>query len=166
MELDEYSEDLQFIFEFPLNTQPLKIDAVIIKKSRDIVIRKNIASIFRKENIVEYKSPDDYISVSDFYKVYGYACLYASFEKIPITSLTISFVGSRYPEKLLKHLETVRRYQAEENSPGIFTVRGDIIPIQIIDSRSLSADENLWLRNLSNSLDAFSIMKVKAMYGK
>jgi len=78
MELDEYSQDLEFISEFPLNTQPLKIDVVIIKKSRDIAIEKNIASIFRKENIIEYKSPDDYVSVDDFYKVYGYACLYSS----------------------------------------------------------------------------------------
>ena len=38
MELDEYSQDLQFISEFPLNTQPLKIDVVIIKKSRDVMM--------------------------------------------------------------------------------------------------------------------------------
>jgi len=57
--------------------------------------------------LLEYKSPDDYISISDFYKVYGYACLYASFEKIEITRLTISFVASRHPGKLLKHLENV-----------------------------------------------------------
>jgi len=56
MELDEYSRDLQFTSEFPLNTRPLKIDVVIIKKSRDVVIKKNIAAIFRKENIVEYKN--------------------------------------------------------------------------------------------------------------
>jgi len=30
------------------------------------------------------------VSVADFYKVYAYACLYASFNKVPITSLTIS----------------------------------------------------------------------------
>ena len=53
MELDEYSQDLQFTSEYPLNTKPLQIDVVIIKKSRDVVIEKNIASIFRKENIVE-----------------------------------------------------------------------------------------------------------------
>jgi len=53
MELDEYSQYLQFIPEYPLNTRPLQIDVVIIKKSRDVAIEKNIASIFRKENIVE-----------------------------------------------------------------------------------------------------------------
>ncbi len=28
--------------------------------------------IFRTYNIIEYKSPDDYLSINDFYKVYGY----------------------------------------------------------------------------------------------
>ena len=55
MELDEYSQYLQFIAEYPLTTKPLQIDVVIIKKSRDVPIEKNIASIFRKENIIEYK---------------------------------------------------------------------------------------------------------------
>jgi hypothetical protein len=115
----------------------------------------------REANLLEYKSPEDYISASDFYKVYGYACLYASFERIPITNLTVSFVESHNPEKLLKHLETVRKYKIEENSSGIYTIIGDIFPIQIIDSCRLSADENLWLKNLSNSLDPFSVIQVK-----
>ena len=61
MELDEYRNVLQFISEYQLNTEPLKIDVVIIKKSRDIPIKKNIAAIFRKENIIEYKSPEAFI---------------------------------------------------------------------------------------------------------
>jgi hypothetical protein len=97
MELDEYSQDLQFIAEYPLNTAPLRIDVVIIKKSRDVPIEKNIASIFRKDNIIEYKNPQDYVSVDDFYKVYGYACLYQSLNKADMKELTISFVESRYP---------------------------------------------------------------------
>ena len=66
MELEEYRHELQFIPEYPLNTDPLRIDVVIIKKSQDVPIEKNIASIFQKENIVEYKSPNDYVSVNDF----------------------------------------------------------------------------------------------------
>ncbi|MDR2606849.1 MAG: hypothetical protein LBC57_00530 [Treponema sp.] len=34
---------------------------------------------------------------------------------------------------------------------------GDIIPIQIIDSRELSEGENLWLRNLDNRLNVEGI---------
>jgi len=124
------------------------------------VIEKNIAAIFREVNILEYKSPDDYISVAGFYKVYGYACLYASFEKVPVTNMTISFVESRYPRELLGHLRKIRGYKVAETSPGIYTVKGDILPIQIIDNRKLSAEENLWLRDLDNKLEAWEAARL------
>ena len=85
MELDEYRDILEFYPEYQLTSEPLRIDCVVIKKVKDVQIEKNIASIFREIKLIEYKSPDDYISVDDFYKVYAYACLYASFEKIPVT---------------------------------------------------------------------------------
>jgi hypothetical protein len=160
MELEEYSQDLEFISEYPLNTHPLRIDVVIIKKSRDIVIEKNIASFFRKENILEYKSPGDYVSVEDFYKVYGYACLYSALNKVEIKDLTLGFVESRYPRELLAHLREVRGYTVEERWPGIYIVTGDILPIQIIDSRKLSADENIWLKDLDNKLDAPEMRRI------
>jgi hypothetical protein len=162
LELDEYSRDLQFIPEHPLNTEPLRIDVVIIKKSKDVPIGKNIASIFRKENIIEYKSPEDYVSVEDFYKVYGYACLYQSLNKADIRELTISFVESRYPRELLSHLHEERGYTVEEKQPGIYLVKGDILPIQVIDSRKLSEDENIWLRDLSNKLDMPELQRIAA----
>ncbi|MDR0313364.1 MAG: hypothetical protein LBI14_07180 [Treponema sp.] len=135
MELEEYSDNLEFIFEYQLNTEPLRIDVVIIKNPKDIPIKKNIAAIFRKENIVEYKSPEDYVSVEDFYMVYGYACLYAALKKVDITELTLTFVESRYPKKLLEHLQGVRKYSVEEKPSGIYSIKGDILPIQIIESR-------------------------------
>ena len=125
-----------------------------------MVIKKNIASIFRTWNILEYKSPDDYISVDDFYKVYGYACLYASLEKVPITDLTITFIEGRYPEKLLDHLKNVRGFTVEETGNGIYNIKGDILPMQIIDNRRLQAEENIWLKNLSNRLDAFELSRM------
>ena len=106
------------------------------------------------------KCPDDYVSVEDFYKVYGYACLYAPFEKIPITNLTITFVESRYPRKLIEHLENIRGYKVEETSSGIYTVYGDILPMQLIDSRLLSAAENLWLNGLSKQLDPLEVIYI------
>jgi hypothetical protein len=35
----------------------------------------------------------------------------------------------------------------------MYTVSGDTIPIQVIDSRCLQTDENLWLKSLSNKLN-------------
>jgi hypothetical protein len=160
MELRDYEDALEFHPEYQLTSEPLRIDCVIIKKAKDIVIKKNIGAIFRDWNLLEYKSPEDYVSVTDFYKVYGYACLYASFNKAAITGLTISFVESRYPQKLLNHLKTERKYTVEETCPGIYTVSGDILPIQVIDSRKLSAKENLWLKSLNNEHNGYTIDRV------
>ncbi|GHU02798.1 hypothetical protein FACS1894147_05510 [Spirochaetia bacterium] len=165
LELADYKDVLQFISEYQLTTEPLRIDVLIIKKPPDVVIEKNIAAIFRAVNIVEYKSPGDYVSVDDFYKVYGYACLYASLNKAAITDLTLTFVESRYPRELLAHLRDVRGYEVAENQPGIYTVigpavRGDILPVQVIDSRKLSAEENIWLKDLSNKLDVPEIRRI------
>jgi len=154
MELDEYRQDLQFISEYSLTTEPLRIDVVIIKKSRDVIIEKNIASIFRKENIVEYKSPDDYLAVKDFLKVYAYANLYAVITPgVEFADITLTFVESRYPCELLEYLQKERGYTVEEKWPGIYIVRGDVLPIQIIDNRRLSGEENIWLKDLDNKLE-------------
>ena len=160
LELEDYQDSLEFYPEFQLTAAPLQIDCVVVKKKADVVIKKNIAAIFREVNLLEYKSPDDYVSVDDFYKVYGYTCLYASLEKVPVTSMTVSFVETRHPRELLVHLQKTRGYSVEENSPGIYTVVGDILPIQIIDSRQLSPDENLWLKGLRNKLEPGEIQRV------
>ena len=152
MELEEYQNILEFHAEYQLTSEPLKIDCVVIKKTRNIRIKKNIAAIFRKWNIVEYKSPGDYISVADFYKVYAYACLYVALNDISVTDLTITFIENRFPRKLITHLSEVRGYIIDEISIGVYNVTGDILPIQIIDRKKLSLKENLWLKGLSDRL--------------
>ena len=145
LELDEYEKELSFVFEHPLTTRPLKIDVMIIKKARDVRIDKNIAQIFRAVNLVEYKSPGDYVSVDDFLKVHGYASyLYASMERgVDITDITLTFVESRHPRNLLDYLREKRGFAVEKKRPGVYSADGDTLPIQIIDNMELSADENL-----------------------
>ena len=169
LELEAYKDVLEFIPELQLTTEPLRIDCVVIKKKKEVKIKKSIGAIFRTWNLIEYKSPDDYVSVMDFYKVYGYACIYTFLNEIPITDLTITFVESHHPRKLIKHLETVRRYTVAKTSAGVYTVEGDIFPIQIIDSRELSAEDCVWLKNLDNELNhsAVELISIKiAQQGK
>ena len=166
MELEDYKDSLEFHSEFQLTTEPLKIDCVIIKKAKNVIINKNFASIFRDVNLLEYKNPDDYISVDDFYKVYAYACLYASFEKTPMTRMTISFIQSRKPRKLINHLEKIRGYTVDKASFGIYTVKGDILPIQIVDNRQLTAEDNLWLKGLSKRLDPNMMVRLGDAIGR
>jgi hypothetical protein len=111
---------------------------------------------------VEYKSPEDHISVKDFYHVYGYAGIYQSLKENDIKEITLTFVGSKKPRELLAHLEKERGYEVEEKWPGIYIISGDILPIQIIDNRKLSEDENLWLRDLDNRLNKQDMRKIIA----
>ena len=161
MELDEYRDALEFKHEHPLTSDPLKIDVVIIKKIDDISIRKNIAAVFRKDNILEYKSPGKTLSVKEFYHAYAYVCLYQSLEKgADIRDMTLTFVRSGYSRELIRHLTEERMYTVEERLPGIYNVSGDILPIQIVDNRKLSEAENLWLKELDNKLGAAQIQRV------
>ena len=78
IELEEEREYLSFENEHQLGTKPKEIDVLIIKKDGTHPIHKNIGRIFRRHNLIEYKSPADSLNIDDFYKVYGYACFYKS----------------------------------------------------------------------------------------
>ena len=158
MELFDYRDSLEFKYEYQLTSEPLRIDILVIKKPKNLIIDKNIARMFRSDNILEYKSPSDYLSVKDFFKVYAYANLYAAITPgVDLADITITFVTNRYPRKLLHYLANVRSYTVNETSPGIYYVTGDYISIQIIESRKLPAEENLWLNSLRNDLKAENV---------
>jgi hypothetical protein len=154
LELIDYKNSLQFNYEYQLTTEPLRVDLLIIKKPPDLTIEKNIARIFRSDNILEFKSPGDYLSVKDFLKVYAYACLYAAITpETEFSGITLTLVEQRHPRELINYLTGERSYGVEESSPGIYTVKGDYLPIQIIETKRLPVEENLWLRSLTNDLE-------------
>jgi len=157
VELQEDAEHLTFENEHFISKKPMQIDVLIVKKEEEHYIIKNIGRIFRKHNIFEYKGPSDYISIDDFYKVYGYACFYKSDgRKVngrKITEITISFVSKGYPRKLMKHLKKLRKYEIKKKFKGIYYITGDILPIQFIIQNQLSKEENLWLKSLTDNLE-------------
>ncbi|MDR2483394.1 MAG: hypothetical protein LBD08_07170 [Treponema sp.] len=118
LELDEYRSCLEFETEHQLTAEPLRIDMLIIKKRPEIIIRKNIGVIFRQDNVIEFKSPDDYISVDDFYKTMAYCYLYAAIERIPVTRLSLTLAWSGYPRNAAEHGWEVR----ERESGKVFYV--------------------------------------------
>ena len=95
--------------------------------------------------------------MDDFYKVYGYTCFYKAdaryVNSIHADELTITFVAEKYPRKMIEHLKKFKKYRVEEEEKGIYYVYGDLIPIQILITRKLSAEENLWLKSLTNKLN-------------
>ena len=156
IEFAEEAKLLTFENEHQLSKKPLEIDVLIVKKNAEVQIKKNIGRIFRKYNIFEYKSPEDYLSIDDFYKVYGYANLYKSdtprVDLIKSDEITISFVCEKRPEKLLKHLRQERQLDIMRVEEGIYYIEGAYFPIQLLVTAELSRESNFWLRNLTNRL--------------
>ncbi|GHU92324.1 hypothetical protein FACS189479_00890 [Spirochaetia bacterium] len=154
LELEAYKDVLEFKYEYQLTTEPLRIDTLIVKKPENVTIDKNFARLFKAENLIEFKSPDDYLSVKDFYKLYAYACLYAAITpEVDVSAITLTFIETKYPRELVKHLQEIRNYIIEETWPGIYHVSGDFFPIQILESKKLSPSDNIWLKSLNNGLD-------------
>jgi len=69
LELEPYKDILEYVNEKTLTKKSLQIDLLVIKKRADVKIENPIGEIFRAVNILEYKSPTDYVSIDDFYKV-------------------------------------------------------------------------------------------------
>lgn len=169
--LREEMKFLEMHEEFPLSRKPPQIDVLIIKKLRTVTIHKAIGRIFRKHNIIEYKAPGDYLSINDFYKVYGYTCFYQSntdkIKEIDPEDITITFACSHYPREMLLHLEKTRGIWAEYQDKGIYYLTGDAIPMQLLLTHKLDQDENYWLQNLRTDLKAGGeIREIVARYEK
>jgi hypothetical protein len=154
LELEPYQDSLEFIPEYQLTAEPLAIDVVIVKKAPDLVIEKNIARIFRRINILEYKSPDDYFSIPDFYKTLSYAFLYAALNKTAMEDMTLTILETRHPRELFKYLGKGPGGGITESAPGICQIAGYPLSIQVIESKKLPFEENLWLRGLTKDLNA------------
>ena len=156
IELQEDAGRLEFKAEHTLGSEPVRVDLLIIKKTDDRPLKKRIGKIFRTHNIVEYKSPGHSLTIDAFYKACGYVNLYKAVtggaDEIKITDMTLTFACSRYPGKLISHLENVRGYSVSEAAPGVYYVNGDIIPIQIILIHKLPEEESRWLRSLTNRM--------------
>lgn len=156
LELAESRENLIFEKEYNLNTKPLELDLLVIKKETDAEIKNEIGKFFRKHNIMEYKSPRDSLDIDVLYKVLGYACLYKSYGKtldaVKAEDVTVSLVRHTKPQKLFRHLRekgiSYRKY-----ADGIFYLEGLAFPVQILITREIGKKEHTWLRSLSENMD-------------
>lgn len=163
IELQDEFKHLDFENEHMLGTKPKQIDVLVIKNKENIRIKKNIGRIFRKYNLIEYKNPKDYLSIDDFYKCYAYACLFkqegSGRDPIDIRDITLTFVSRRFPLKLINHWKKVRAFQIVKHEEGIYYILGDIIPIQLLITRMLTKEENLWLRGLDEGINDRNLME-------
>lgn len=156
IEFEREEEQLVFHNEHQLGKKPMAIDVVIIKPRKGIKLKKKIGCLFKQHNIVEYKSPEDYLSINDYYKVLGYACFYQSDTseicQISPEEVTLTFVCSYIPQKLRTHLNVFQNIEMEEVGPGIYYLRGSMFPTQILVTRQLSKTDNVWLSRMRTDL--------------
>lgn len=102
----------------------------------------------------EYKSPDDSLSISDYYKTMAYACLYKALEdevdQIPAAEVTISLVRDRYPRELFKTLRK-QGMIIEEPFRGIYYITGStLFDTQVIVTNRIDPKTHRSLRVLTS----------------
>ena len=85
------------------------MDLLIIKKLADIRTKNELGHIFKKFNVIEFKSPDDSLSIDDYFKTVGYSCLYKGLgdavDQIPADELTISIFREAYPREMFEAMK-------------------------------------------------------------
>jgi hypothetical protein len=155
LELLENKDELEFEREYNLSKEPLRVDLLIVKKRKDVQIRNEIGRIFKKFNVLEYKSPDDGMSIDDFFKTIGYACIYkglgATVDAVPAEELTVSLFRETYPRELMEALKR-QGLAVEETFPGIYYVTGNtLFHTQIVVTGQLSRETHSSLRILSKN---------------
>ena len=146
--------DLEFQREFNLSKEPIRMDLLIIKKLADVRIENELGHIFKKYNVAEFKSPDDALSIDDYYKTVGYACLYKGLgetvDQIPANELTISIFRESYPREMFEAMKNLGM-EIKERYPGIYYISGKqaLFDTQIVVTKQLDKETHRILRILS-----------------
>ncbi len=154
-ELRKYRDNLIFDPEHVLSNEPVRMDMLVIKKKEGLIIDNPIGRLFRKHNVIEYKSPEDALSIDDFYKTLGYGCFYKGYGEtvnaIDANDMTISIFRHTFPRQLFSSLaelgaKVVAKY------PGVYYISGMInLPIQIVVIGELEDDSCHALRILASN---------------
>ena len=157
LEFAKNRQELIFEKEYNLNTKPLEIDLLVIKKNASVKIANEIGILFRGHNIMEYKSPGDALDIDAFYKVAAYACLYKSYgeklDAIRADDVTVSLVREAKPDGLFEYFRS-HGYSISNPYHGIYYIAGNVLfPTQIIVTRELDEITHIWLSSLSEKME-------------
>lgn len=156
LELAEERANLSYFRDFSLNQQALEIDLLIIKKEGDQPIRNEIGRLFKKYNIIEYKSPKDELNIDTLYKVGAYTSLYKAYgntvDERRADEITTSLIRKAKPVKLFRYFEE-HGIRLENPFKGIYYVKdGVLFPTQIVVTKELNPQEHMWLTALSDGM--------------
>ena len=156
-------EGIRFHREYNLTRKPLQVDIVIVDEKKEEGKRgrrgKGLAGILRRYNIIEYKSPDDTLSIDDFYKAASYAGLFKSEspreDGIKAREIAVILVSSKRLLKLLKYLREYCRMTVKEVEKGIYECKGNwIFKTYVVIAHPRYGGTYPWLNSLSKNLEA------------
>lgn len=106
-----------------------QVDVLIIQKLSNLHIPKQIAEKFQTYNLIEYKSPGDNLSIDDYYKLIGYACIFrfntGRVNEVENDEITLTFITSQFPQKLKKELVR-RKITLAKRAPGIYDIEKEL----------------------------------------
>ena len=156
LELAPNRGDLIFEREYNLNSKPLEIDLLVIKKEVSVNIDNEIGKLFKGHNIIEFKSPEDHLDIDTFYKSGAYASLYKSYGKtvdaIKADDITVSIIREAKPVELFRYFKE-HGIAVTNSYRGIYYIGGGVLFLtQIIDTGELDKAAHIWLGSLSRKL--------------
>ena len=141
--------------EVKLGAMPPIADFIVVKEDSIVDLGLEVFSFFRKYNIIEFKSPDDELSIFVLWKVVAYAGFFIYRDRVPDDEITLTLIRAAKPIKLFKDLESrgakIMDGSVDGPAKGIYTIENwdDHFPIQIIVSTELEGNEYAFFRTIS-----------------
>ena len=147
--------DIKYEQEYQLGKEPVRLDFAMIKNSSDTVFSDPIGSFFGIYNLFEYKSPDDSLTVDDFYKSQGYAALFKisgyDNDTVNIGDISFTLMVYRRPVKLFDYL-VKNDFTVTQRFAGIYKITGGIcVKTQIVVISELEQKTYPGIRLLSRN---------------
>lgn len=160
LELFADRECLVFEREYNLNRKPQQIDLLVTKEG-NFQIGNEIGRLFRKYNILEYKSPQDRLDIDTFSKVQSYALTFKAEGKTvderKMEDITVTLVWEAKPVGLFVYFKE-HGIPVTNLIPGIYYVlEGVPFPSQIIVTRELTKEDHGWMKALTQRMDQESM---------
>ena len=130
--------------EYLLNLMPRRIDCMIFKKDKSIPIDVDAFRLFRRHNVVEFKSYLDDLNIDVIWTTISYAMQFMSQEEhIGDRSgedISITIFRSAYPRALFNQLGKLG-WKVEEKYHNVYYLTGFInLPIQVVVAKDLGEE--------------------------
>ena len=157
-------EGVELDKEVEVGVDPPRIDFIILVNDGTAVFEESIFKLFRKVNIIEYKSQDDSLNEDVLYKACGYAGMYISTTAhktgVSRDDVTISVFRTVKNKRLFSDLEKAGRL-TKTDTPGIYhvSVFWDI-PFQIIITSELEGPEYAACRVIAAEVQEADVQQV------